>query len=163
MSAMDWLLLVTAVLTGLMAGLFYAWSCSVMPGFARLADREFVAAMRAANRAILNPVFFAAFFGAPLALIAATAINYGAGARFALLLAATIVYLAGNFAVTSIGNVPLNNRLDAFEPASATDAEVAAARRNFERRWGLLNHVRAVASTIALALVVAACLITDNR
>ena len=63
------ILVITATLTALMAGLFFAWSCSVMPGFARLKDREFVAAMQAANRAIQNPVFFAAFFGAPIFLI----------------------------------------------------------------------------------------------
>lgn len=162
MNAKNLLLLLTAVLTGLMAGLFYAWSISVMPGLARVSDREFVAAMRAMNRAILNPVFFAAFLGAPVALIAATIFTYGERTRFSLLLAATVIYLAGNFAVTAFGNVPLNNRLDAFDPAAAADAPVAAARASFERRWTNLNHVRAVASTLAFALVVAACLRTDD-
>ena len=152
------ILIITATLTALMAGLFYAWSCSVMLGFARLTDREFVAAMQATNRAIQNPVFFAAFFGAPLFLIISTILHYGESVRFMLLLAASLIYIAGNFIVTIAGNVPLNNRLESFELASASDEETARQRTNFERRWTILNHIRAVASTIAIILVVIVCL-----
>lgn len=147
------ILVITATLTALMAGLFYAWSCSVMPGFARLKDREFVAAMQAANRAIQNPVFFAAFFGAPAFLIISTVLFYGQTPRFWLLLAAAVIYLSGNFGVTVFGNVPLNNTLDAFKMEPATDAETARQRKNFERRWNNLNTIRAAASTLALILV----------
>ena len=41
---------------GLIAGLFYAWACSVMPGLARTTDRTFVEAMHHMNQAIINPV-----------------------------------------------------------------------------------------------------------
>ena len=141
-----------------MAGLFYAWSCSVMLGFARLKDREFMAAMQATNRAILNPVFFAAFLGAPVLLPISTFLNYGQSPRFTLLFAATVIYLIGTFGVTIFGNVPLNNTLDSFKPESATDEEVARQRANFERRWNNLNTIRTVSSTIALILVIIACL-----
>jgi uncharacterized membrane protein len=154
----DIIFIIAAALTGLMAGLFYAWSCSVMPGFRRLRDREFIAAMQATNRAILNPVFFAAFFGAPLFLIISTVIFYGESTKFYLLLAATVIYLIGNFGVTVVGNVPMNNTLDQFNLQTATDEETDRRRANFERRWTNLNHVRAVASTVALILLVIVCL-----
>ena len=141
-----------------MAGLFYSWSCSVMPGFARLKDREFVAAMQATNRAILNPVFFAAFFGAPVFLVISTILFYGEPSKFYLLLAATVIYLIGNFGVTIAGNVPMNNSLDSFDLEIASDEETARQRTNFESRWTNLNHLRAVASTIALILLIIACL-----
>ncbi len=141
-----------------MAGLFYAWSCSVMPGFARLNDREFVSVMQKCNRAILNPVFFAAFFGAPIFLVISTVLHYGKSPHFLLLLAATIIYLIGNFGVTMFGNVPMNNTLDRFNLESATDEEIAQQRANFERRWTYLNHIRAVSSTLAVIFVVIACL-----
>src|SRR4051812_41285218 len=43
--------------TGLMAGLFYAFDVSVMPGLSRTDDRTFVTAMRSINEAIENPLF----------------------------------------------------------------------------------------------------------
>jgi uncharacterized membrane protein len=156
----NFILVLTATLTALMAGLFFAWSCSVMPGFARLSDKEFVSAMQAMNRAIQNPVFFAAFFGAPIFLVISTVLHYGESVRFALLSAAAIVYLTGNFGVTIFGNVPLNNTLDRFDLKSATDEEIARQRANFERRWSNLNHSRAVASSVAVILIVIACLNT---
>ena len=151
------LLVITATTTALMAGLFYAWSCSVMLGFARLSNREFVSAMQATNRAIQNPVFFAAFFGAPLLLPISTFLHYGQ-VRFWFLLAATIIYLIGTFGVTVFGNVPLNNTLERFSLKSATEEEIAAQRANFERRWNNLNTIRTVSSTLAVVFVIIACL-----
>ena len=152
------ILVITATLTALMAGLFYAWSCSVMLGLARLKDREFVSVMQKCNRAIQNPVFFAAFFGAPIFLIISTILHYAESSQFLLLLIATIIYLVGNFGVTIFGNVPLNNILESFDAKNSTDEEVNRLRTNFERPWNLLNHIRAVASTVSLILVVIACL-----
>ena len=77
MNISDIILVITATMTALMAGLFYAWSCSVMLGFARLPDREFVSAMQSTNRAIQNLVFFTAFFGAPILLPLSVFLHYG--------------------------------------------------------------------------------------
>lgn len=151
------ILVITATLTALMAGLFYAWSCSVMLGFARLSDREFVSVMQKSNHAIQNPVFFAAFFGAPIFLIISTILFFGQ-TQFSILLAATIIYLLGNFGVTIFGNVPMNNTLERFDLENSSEAEIAQQRANFERRWTNLNHIRAVSSTVSLILVVIACL-----
>lgn len=151
-------IVVTATLTALQAGLFYAWSCSVMLGFARLSDREFVSVMQQTNRAIQNPVFFASFFGAPIFLVISTILHYGNAPRFWFLLVPTIIYLIGTFGVTMFGNVPLNNTLDRFDLESATDEKIKQQRENFERPWNNLNTIRAVSSTIALMLFVIACL-----
>jgi uncharacterized membrane protein len=124
----DIVLVLTATLTALMAGLFYAWSCSVMLGFARLPDREFVSAMQATNRAIQNPIFFAAFFGAPIFLPISAFLHYGQAPRFWFLLTATVIYLIGTFGFTIFGNVPLNNTLDRFDLQSVSEAEIAAQR-----------------------------------
>lgn len=158
MTVTNILLVITATLTALMAGLFYAWSCSVMPGFARLSDKEFVSAMQATNRAIQNPVFFAAFFGAPILLPIITFLHYGQSMRFRFLLAASVIYLIGTFGVTLFGNVPLNNLLDRLNLEAASEEETAAQRANFERPWNNLNTVRTVSSTLAVILVVIGCL-----
>ena len=157
-SAINILLVITATLTALSAGLFYAWSCSVMLGFARLKDREFISVMQKTNRAILNPVFFASFLGAPILLPISTFLSYGSSPRFALLLAATFIYLAGTFGVTMFGNVPMNNALDRFDLESATDEAITQQRANFERRWNNLNTIRTITSTLAVILIVIACL-----
>ena len=163
MSFSEIILTITATLNALIAGLFFAWSVSVMPGFAGLTDREFVAAMRACNRAIQNPIFFLAFFGAPIFLMISVVLFYGQSTRFALLTAAAFFYLTGTFGFTVFGNVPLNNALERFDPASATDEEIARQRTAFERRWNNLNTVRAFASTLAFTLVAAAaCLSRAN-
>ena len=129
-----------------------------MLGFARLSDKEFISAMQSTNRAIQNPVFFAAFFGAPILLPISTFLHYGAQPRFLLLLAATVIYLLGTFGVTVFGNVPMNNTLDRFNLESSSEEEIARQRANFERRWNNLNTIRAVSSTLALIFVVIACL-----
>ena len=134
------------VLTGLMAGIYLAFSIAVMPGIARHDDETYVGAMRGMNAAILNPVFFLVFVG-PLVLgVAAVLTRIGEGTglvRCALALGMYVVTLV----LTATVNVPLNNRLDGTEPASA-------ARALFEARWVTWNGVRAVASVASFAVLV---------
>ena len=158
MNLSDIIFIVAATLNALSAGLFFAWSVSVMPGLARVSDREFVAAMRAMNVAIQNLIFFTVFFGAPLFTVISTVLHYGESARFSLLLAASFVHITGVFAVTVFGNVPLNNRLERLDVKLAADDEIKSARANFERRWNILNHFRAFSATLAFVLIALACL-----
>ena len=153
------ILILTTTTTGLMAGLFFAWSCSVIPGLARLPDAGYLAAMQAMNRAILNPLFLAAFIGTLLLLPLSTILQYGrpAPARFWLLLAAAIVYAVGVFGVTMAGNVPLNEALDTFNLGSASASDLAAQRAAFERPWNDLHLIRTWASTLSLLLAIIAC------
>lgn len=153
-------LILAATATALMTGLFYAWSCSVTIGIARLPDPEYMAAMQAMNDAILNPVFFAGFLGAAILLPVSTFMHYTqpASARFWLLLGATAVYLVGVFGVTFFGNVPLNDALKNFNLHTASLQEITAQRVKFEAPWNKLNTVRTVAATLAIVLVIIACL-----
>ena len=64
-----------AAATGLLAGLFYGYACSIMPGLHASSDRTAVEAMQNINEAIHNPVFFASFLGAPALAIWALAIE----------------------------------------------------------------------------------------
>jgi uncharacterized membrane protein len=63
----DLSLVATLVTTGLMAGIYLAFSIAVMPGLARNDDRTYVDAMRGMNVAILDGWFFVVFLG-PLPL-----------------------------------------------------------------------------------------------
>ena len=155
------ILIITATAAALIAGLFYAWACSVTPGLARVPDQTYIAAMQSMNRAILNPVFFITFLGTALLLPLSTYLHYGHPIRFWLLLTATILYIIGVFGVTMVGNVPLNDALDAFPLYTASAQEIAALRARFETPWNNLNLIRTVASVVTIILVIIACINND--
>ena len=131
--------------TGLMAGLFFAFSVSVMRALASRPAAEGIAAMQAINRAILNPVFLVVFIGTALASVATLFSGN------AWLLAGGALYLAGAFGVTALFNVPRNN---ALARASAGDPESARLWADYLATWTAWNHVRTAASLAALALLI---------
>ncbi|MFF5125501.1 DUF1772 domain-containing protein [Streptomyces syringium] len=142
--------LMAATLTaGLVAGLFFAFACAVMPGLRRSGDRAFVEVMRRINAAILNGWFLFCFLGAPVFTGLATALHFRADGRAALpwTIAALVLY-AVVLIVTAAVNVPLNNRLEAAG-APEGGADAAAVRERFEAVWVRWNLVRAAASTAA--------------
>ena len=99
----------SVILTGLSAGLFYAWSVSVIPGMLKVNDTVYLESMQSINRAILNPAFFLIFFGSAIFLCLGSV--YGLHLHkgvFWLMLAASLCYLVGTLGVTIMGNVPLN-------------------------------------------------------
>ena len=49
--------------TGLMAGFFFAFSDTVMGALRRLPQAAGISAMQSINVVVLNPLFFAVFFG----------------------------------------------------------------------------------------------------
>jgi uncharacterized membrane protein len=149
-------LVLSLLTTGLAAGLFYAYSMSVMPGLARVGDRPFVEAMSSINKAILNGWFAIAFGGAVVFTAVAALLHLGASHRSVLLwiLAALVLYVA-QLVVTFAVNVPLNNELDAVN--LATD-DLAAARERFEAAWVRWNVVRTVLVTGAFVALIGALL-----
>lgn len=158
------LLITTGTTTALMAGLFYSWSCSVIPGLSRLPDSTYISTMQSINRAIQNPLFFLSFFGTALLLPLCTYLYYNqhSSARFWLLFAATIIYLSGVMGVTIFGNIPLNETLDIFQMQTATVQEIRAVRVAFEGPWNTLNNIRALASALSIILVIIACTIRSS-
>lgn len=155
-------LVVSATTAGLTAGLFFAWSCSVMPGLGRVSHAVFIAAMQSMNRAIQNPLFFSCFFGTALLLPVSSYLYYGIATVFELLTGAMIIYWAGVIGITILGNVPLNNRLEDFQLALASEDDMLKIREEFESRWNRLNHVRTIASATVLVLAITATLLLHS-
>ncbi|MEU0796449.1 anthrone oxygenase family protein [Amycolatopsis sp. NPDC005961] len=141
-------LVAALVAAGLLAGLFYAYACSVMPGLARGDDKTFVEAMRGINVAIVNPVFMLTFLGAPL--LAGVAIFLNPGPRPWVI--AGFACLVAVLVITGALNIPLNNALE-----SGGD-DFAAVRAHFEAAWVRWNVLRAVVSTAGFGCLVAAVL-----
>lgn len=146
-------LLAATLSTGLMAGLFAAFSYSVMPGLARSSDHTLVEAMQGINKAIINPAFMLPFMGSipllGLAVFLAWRDHDHGRPALPWLIAALVLYLMA-FVVTSAINVPLNDQLaNAGNPDHVR--HLAEVRANFENRWVLWNNVRALLHTAAFA------------
>ena len=62
MTTTNIILTIAATTTALIAGLLYAYSCSVNIGLGRLADAEYISAMQSINKAIQNPLFLSALW-----------------------------------------------------------------------------------------------------
>ncbi|MFJ8532435.1 DUF1772 domain-containing protein [Streptomyces sp. NPDC093591] len=142
------LIVIGVVGTGLVAGVFCAFSTFVMRGLAALPPAQGVAAMKAINVAALLPAFMLVFIGSAVlcAVIAVvTFVLWPEEATVELLLGSAL-FLFGSFGVTMVANVPRNEallKLDAGTP------EAAAYWPTYVREWTAWNHVRAVASAAA--------------
>lgn len=151
------ILILTCFLLALITGLFYAYSCSVNNGLAKLKDAEYLGAMQSINKAILNPLFFASFMGTLLTLPVCCWVQFraeGANINFYLFLSASLLYIIGVFGITMFANVPLNNLLDKFLIDSASAKEISNTRMIFEQPWNRFHQVRTLfaAATLLLAL-----------
>lgn len=149
------LLAVLALLgSALIGGIFFAFSSFVMKALARVPSTEGIAAMQSINVVVLNPSFLGAFMGTTFiaVLVAALAIKEWSTPSAPFFLAGALLYVAGTFLVTGLGNVPLNNRLAAV---SATDPEAVPLWAHYLERWTTLNTVRTVAAVAAMAAFLA--------
>jgi len=157
-SAKSIFLFLSVVLTGLSAGLFYAWVVSVIPGTKKITDQSYLETMQSINREILNTGFFVIFFGSIIILIIATYLQYrvSTGSIFYYTLAATLIYGIGTIGVTMLGNVPLNNVLDALDLSSFSKEDFANARLAYEDRWNQLNFIRMISSLSSFVLILVA-------
>lgn len=149
------LVVAAAVGSGLVAGVFFAFSGFVVRALASLPPGAGAAAMRAVNVTAVRPPLMTALFGtAVLDVAAAVAVLAGGpGDRAGLLVGAgAAVYLAGVVGVTAVVNVPLNDRLAAEVPGTPGADAVWAS---YTRRWTRWNTVRTVAGTAASAAMAA--------
>ncbi len=158
------ILLTAVVLTGLSAGLFYGWSVSVIPGTQRVADSVYLETMQNVNRAILNPAFFLVFFGSVVLLFTSSITHYGANKTvFWLLLGSAVIYLGGMVGVTGLGNVPLNNQLDALNLTQMSSGELADFRSIYEDKWNRLNHIRTGFAIVSFIISLVAVFIYSKQ
>jgi len=152
------------VTTGLMSGLLYGWSVSVIPGTKRVPAGNYVDTMQHINRAIINPAFIVPFMGIPLILAGAAVMQFRAGdhRRGWLLTGATVTYVVAVLGVTVGRNVPLNDALDAFDLRGSTSDAVERRRTTYERPWNRWHHLRTIASVGSFALAAAAALVAAD-
>jgi uncharacterized membrane protein len=144
------LILVTALGSGLIGGLFFAFSVCVMKALARLPSAEGIAAMQSINITIINPLFLSAFLGTAagsgLLIIACLLRWHYPGSVY--LLVGGALHLVGSFLVTVVFNVPKNEALAAVPPTGPNSASLWA---DYLSAWTAWNHVRTVGAFLAAA------------
>ena len=149
------LTLFSALGAGLMGGVFFAFSTSIMRALSRLPAAQGIAAMQSINIAVINPLFMAALFGTAAICAALTVWSLkiwdrpGAG----YLLAGGLLYLGGAILVTVFFNVPLNDALARLDPAGG---DGAVFWNGYLNTWTAWNHLRTAASLLAAALLTVA-------
>jgi uncharacterized membrane protein len=141
--------------SGLIGGVFFAFSSFVMKALGRVPPAHGISAMQSINVVVINPIFFAAFFGTALLciLLAIAAIAGWPAPGACYLLAGSLLYLVGTILVTMICNVPLNNRLASVKADSAAGKSVWT---EYLSSWTNWNHVRTAASLAASACFIMA-------
>ncbi len=144
-----------AIGSGLMAGLFFVFSVTIMSALGKLPAAAGIAAMQSINATILSPLFLAAFMGTALlcVVIAVVAMLNWSSPASGWLVTGALLYVAGTFLVTIIFNVPMN---DALAAASADSSEAASLWSRYLSVWTGWNHVRTVTSTAALGMFIQA-------
>jgi len=146
--------LAAALGSGLMAGLFFAFSTSVMSALGRVPAPHGIAAMQSINVTIINPVFLSVFLGTALlsALLIVGAI-FGWTANPGWVITGALLYIVGVIGITMFINVPMNDALAAAGPDTAAGAELWA---RYLDRWTFWNHVRTLAPLAGLAAFILA-------
>ena len=107
--------------------------------------------MQSINVVVLNPSYLGAFMGTTFiaVLVAALAIKEWSTPASPFFLAGALLYVAGTFLVTGLGNVPLNNELAGV---SASNRGALPVWEHYLDRWTLLNTIRTVAAIAAAML-----------
>ena len=153
----------SVILTGLSAGLFYAWAVSVIPGTQRITDSTYLETMQAINRAILNPAFFLVFFGSIIFLSIGSIYQFNtSNTAFWLMLMASIIYLIGTVGVTGLGNVPLNDQLEVLKLPELSSTKLAQFRNYYEANWNRLHWIRTIFAVVSFVLAVLSAFLNFN-
>jgi uncharacterized membrane protein len=148
------LLWFSAIGCGIVAGIYFVFSTTVMTSLGRIAPDAGIAAMNAISADIVRSAFLPLFFGTTLAAatLAIWSLFRWGEPGVITMLAGGIIYSAGMFAVTVAFNVPMNNMLASVDPNSTNGI---AYWEVYLRDWTYWNHIRAAASAMASILFTA--------
>ncbi|MPY92594.1 MAG: DUF1772 domain-containing protein [Acidimicrobiia bacterium] len=154
-----WLTVAGAAGSGLIGGLFFAFSSFAMSGLRRLPGRQGLVAMQSINTAAnASPGLLVGLLGTGALCVAIAVPALGdldrPASRYQL--AASLLYLVGAIGVTAAYHIPKNNALDRVDPDSAG---AVATWEHYAATWTAGNHVRTVlplAAAVCFALALRA-------
>ncbi|MFC6463691.1 DUF1772 domain-containing protein [Marinilactibacillus sp. GCM10026970] len=142
------LLFFSLIGSGLIAGMFFAFSNFIMKAFSKVSHSNGLASMQEINKTVLNPWFFLFFLGTALTSLVLVFLFFFTPLVTLWGLLGAAFYFFGCFMVTGTRNVPLNNELAKVD-AQDKESEVW---RNYLKTWTIWNHVRTLNSLVAMIL-----------
>ena len=151
-------LLVSTLLCALVTGFIFTYAVVVMPGFAKLDDRDFIRAFQVTDGVIQNnqPLFMLAWVGSIVSVVATMILGFIElhGIERWTVIAIGFVYLMGVQGITIRIHLPLNNRLQRLEIDEMDPESLSKERNKFETRWNYFNNIRTlIASAVSFSLM----------
>lgn len=132
--------MITLVGTGVLAGVYTTFSTIVMPALRQESARDAAATMTRVNRRAERGPFIVVFGGTAVVAVVLGISGLTRGSAIDMAIAGAS--LSGT-AVTVLGNVPLNRRLDRGG---------AGEWGRYQRSWTKWNHLRALLSIAAVVV-----------
>ncbi len=149
------LLLISTLLCALVTGFVFTYAVIVMPGLAKLADKEFIRAFQVTDAVIQNnqPIFMIVWIGSMISVIGVmiTAFMSPYSVETALVILTGFVYLLGVQGLTVFVHLPLNKQIQGVNVVDMDAGPLREQRMLFEARWTRFNRIRTL-----IALVVSA-------
>ena len=149
--------MLTIMLCSLVAGLLFGFAIVVMPGIAKLTDKEYLLAFKHMDGIIQNnqPLFILVWAGSILSIIITLILGMMnlSGTQIYLLVFASILYLFGVQLPTFRFNIPLNNSLQNLDVESLEESEATSFRVDFEIPWNRWNKIRTVNAILAVSML----------
>jgi len=139
------LLSLAALSTGLMAGIYFAFSSFIMQAFEKIEEEQAIAAMNSINETILRSWFMPLFFGSSIISVILLFSTLSESGQFNsyLIITACIIYIVGMLVSTALFNVPLNK---ALANVASTHLASHITWSDYLKKWTFWNHVRMLAS-----------------
>ncbi|MGB2016310.1 MAG: DUF1772 domain-containing protein [Candidatus Puniceispirillum sp.] len=159
MALLTGLLLITTLLCALVTGFIFTYAVVVMPGLAKLDDKDFIRAFQVTDGIIQDnqPLFMLVWVGSIISVLCTmfmAFITLG-GVESWLIIAIGAIYLLGVQGITISIHLPLNNHLQRLDIDDLDAASLRDERVMFESRWVYFNRIRtAIAFSVSLILLI---------
>jgi uncharacterized membrane protein len=151
-------LMLSILFCSLVAGLLFGFAVVVMPGIAKLTDKEYLLAFKHVDGIIQNnqPLFILVWAGSIISVIVTLVLGVMNlnGTQIYLLSAASFLYLLGVQLPTFRFNIPLNNSLQSLDIKALKETESTLFRSDFEAPWNRWNRFRTVNAIIAVSMFI---------
>jgi len=149
-------LMFSILFCSLVAGLLFGFAVVVMPGIAKLTDKEYLLAFKNMDGIIQDnqPLFILVWAGSILSVIVTLVLGVMNlnGTQIYLLSAASVLYLLGVQLPTFRFNIPLNNSLQSLDIETLRETEFTLFRSDFEAPWNRWNRFRTVNAIVAVSM-----------